>query len=120
MTIILIDVQMPIMDGFTATRAIREMERAHRVGHTLIVAMTAHASKDDEHRCPDAGMDAFISKPINLQANVVLINDLIKQKSCGGQLTGKCSRGLSCCNVDKKISSHDFSLFNQCDSNPFG
>ena len=63
--LILMDVQMPEMDGFEATAAIREMER--RTGsHAPIVAMTAHAMKSDQDRCLAAGMDDYISKPIHL------------------------------------------------------
>ena len=57
--LILMDVQMPHMDGFAATGSIREKEREGD-GHTLIVAMTAHAFPEDELRCRAAGMDAFI------------------------------------------------------------
>jgi PAS domain S-box-containing protein len=62
--LVLMDIQMPRLNGFEATRSIREKERV-RGGHTPIAAMTAHASKEDEQRCLDAGMDAFIPKPID-------------------------------------------------------
>ncbi|MBI5787442.1 MAG: response regulator [Candidatus Schekmanbacteria bacterium] len=62
--LILMDVQMPVMDGFTATAAIREMEKKSG-GHIPIVAVTAHAMKEDNERCLQAGMDAYISKPFN-------------------------------------------------------
>lgn len=78
--LILMDVQMPFMDGFAATRAIREEELAHGLGHTLIVAMTAHAAMGDEQRCIDAGMDAYVSKPIDLKASIALIGELIRQR----------------------------------------
>jgi two-component system sensor histidine kinase/response regulator len=62
--LVLMDVQMPEMDGFEATQTIREQEQ--RTGHHLpIVAMTAHAMKGDEERCLQAGMDGYVSKPIN-------------------------------------------------------
>ncbi len=61
--LILMDIQMPEMGGIEATTAIREMEK-ERGGHIPIIAMTAHAMKGDEKRCLDAGMDAYIAKPI--------------------------------------------------------
>jgi CheY-like chemotaxis protein len=62
--VVLMDVQMPEMDGFEATKAIRARELASG-GHVRIVAMTAHAMKGDGDRCLNAGMDAYLTKPIN-------------------------------------------------------
>jgi two-component system, sensor histidine kinase and response regulator len=64
--LLLMDIQMPEMDGLTATRKIREQENATGL-HLPIVAMTAHAMAGDREICIEAGMDGYITKPINLQ-----------------------------------------------------
>ena len=61
--VVLMDVQMPDMDGIEATRKIRENDRKSG-GHTPIIAMTAAAMKGDRERCMEAGMDAYVAKPI--------------------------------------------------------
>ncbi|MEO7653687.1 MAG: ATP-binding protein, partial [Bryobacteraceae bacterium] len=76
--VILMDIQMPDMDGLEATVAIRAQERqARQAGndrHVPIVALTAHVMKGDEERCMAAGMDAYVSKPIRAKelAEVIL------------------------------------------------
>jgi signal transduction histidine kinase/DNA-binding response OmpR family regulator len=63
--LVFMDVQMPEMDGFEATAAIREQERQRGQEHTLpIIALTAHAMKGDQDRCLAAGMNGYLSKPI--------------------------------------------------------
>ena len=61
--VILMDVQMPNLDGLGATRIIREKEEA-RGGHVAIIAMTAHTMPEDKAACFGAGMDDYLSKPI--------------------------------------------------------
>jgi two-component system, sensor histidine kinase and response regulator len=63
--LIFMDLQMPLIDGLRATQMIREKEQQGR-GHIPIVAMTAHAMKGDREKCLAAGMDGYLSKPINL------------------------------------------------------
>jgi signal transduction histidine kinase/CheY-like chemotaxis protein len=63
-SVVLMDCQMPVMDGFEATRILRSKEQTRRIP---IVALTARAMKEDEQRCLEAGMDAHLSKPIDVQ-----------------------------------------------------
>jgi signal transduction histidine kinase/CheY-like chemotaxis protein len=64
--LVLMDCQMPELDGYSATRAIRERENSGS-RHTPIIAMTANAMREDRARCLEAGMDGFIPKPIALE-----------------------------------------------------
>ena len=64
--LILMDIQMPEMDGLEASKYIRQQELALQRPQLAIVAMTANATADDQHRCSDAGMSDYISKPIQI------------------------------------------------------
>ena len=63
--IVLMDLQMPVMDGLTATRTIRELEAGHRAP-TPIVALTANAMSGQLERCMEAGMNGFLTKPLEI------------------------------------------------------
>src|SRR6185295_11975963 len=74
--VVFMDVQMPEMDGFEATKTIRNQE-ALSGAHIPIIAMTAHALKGDRERCLDAGMDDYVFKPINPNELVRVLQKLI-------------------------------------------
>ena len=110
--IVLMDVQMPGLDGITTTRVIRECERGGRPtvslderllaglkaamegGHVPIVAMTAHAFKEDMESCLEAGMDDYITKPFRLTDVVRVINQVLFPEG-GGRLPVDTARDRS-------------------------
>ncbi len=75
--LILMDVEMPAMDGMEATRRIREVEKSSG-GYVPIVAMTAHAMEGDRDRVMASGMDAYMSKPVDPDAIYEMVDHLIK------------------------------------------
>jgi CheY-like chemotaxis protein len=78
-SLLLLDVEMPVMDGFETTRQIRGFEGAKGSSRVPIVAMTAHALKGDREKCMIAGMDDYIPKPFNPhQLQAILIKYLTK------------------------------------------
>jgi two-component system, sensor histidine kinase and response regulator len=82
--LIFMDIQMPILDGFQATRRIRELETS-RGEHVPIVAMTAYAMREDMERCRKAGMDDFISKPFQPENILSILKNLVKIDAKGPQ-----------------------------------
>ena len=74
----LMDVQMPEMDGFEATAAVRARERVEG-GHLPIVALTAYAMKGDRERCLEAGMDAYVAKPVNADELFATLERLVPE-----------------------------------------
>lgn len=77
---ILMDIQMPGMDGFETTRAIRAYEAEHKRAAQFIVAMTAHVLKGDRERCLEAGMDDYIAKPFRVERLVQVLQLATRHK----------------------------------------
>ncbi|MFW5886435.1 MAG: response regulator [Bacteroidota bacterium] len=78
--IILMDVQMPVMDGITATQKIRELESSTN-SHTPIIAITANALAGDRENCINAGMNEYISKPFQIEDLIEKMKKLLNQSS---------------------------------------
>ena len=76
--VVLMDVQMPEMDGFEAVTKIREMEQ-RTGGHIPIIALTAHAMKGDRERCLEVGMDGYVSKPIRSKLLFDMIDTVLEE-----------------------------------------
>jgi two-component system, sensor histidine kinase and response regulator len=74
--LVLMDVQMPEMDGFEATQGIRQQEELTGT-HVPIIAMTAHAMKGDEECCLAAGMDGYVSKPVDVKKLFEVIQQVV-------------------------------------------
>lgn len=109
--LILMDIQMPEVDGFTATNQIRALGDDKK--DIPIVALTAHALMGDREKCMKAGMNDYISKPIIAQDLVNKIDDLLKvNKNNNKPANGKSKRDNSIFDFDrlKKVSMGDFSF----------
>lgn len=78
--LVLMDVQMPRMDGIEAAMAIREIEKKCKT-HIPIIAMTAHAMKGDRERCLEAGMDGYVAKPIQIEELNRILENVSEEKS---------------------------------------
>ena len=79
--LILMDIQMPVMDGITATQRIRQQETALGESRNTIVALTADAFAEDRQRCLQAGMDDFLTKPVDIAAITRLLHRWLPQAS---------------------------------------
>jgi CheY-like chemotaxis protein len=74
------DCQMPIMDGYEATRQIRQIEQGESLERTPVMAMTANAFRETKERCFECGMDDFLTKPIKLDGLSMAIEKLLSER----------------------------------------
>lgn len=101
--VILMDVQMPVMDGYQATAAIRALENP-LARATPIVAMTAHAMRGDRERCLEAGMDSYVAKPVDVNQLTEVVETIgcIDRPENGEPKPADGERKLSCESKEKK------------------
>ena len=85
--LVLMDVQMPVMDGLSATATIRGLERESGRARVPIIALTAHAMAADRARCLQAGMDAHLAKPFKTEELLALVGHLTKAQFVDGPLS---------------------------------
>jgi two-component system sensor histidine kinase/response regulator len=78
--VVLMDLQMPVLDGLRATAAIRKEEISSQ-RHLPIIAMTAHAMQGERERCLEAGMDAYISKPVQENELIAMVEEIAQSNS---------------------------------------
>lgn len=74
--LVLMDIQMPVMDGYEATRRIRHLARAEHAS-IPIIAMTANAFDEDRRAALECGMDGFVSKPLDLKELISVLNSVL-------------------------------------------
>ena len=77
--VVLMDCNMPVLDGFDATRRIRDREKELKLRHLPIIALTSMTLPGSEKQCLEAGMDAHIPKPVTVKALRAIIDELRKQ-----------------------------------------
>ena len=115
---VLMDCQMPVMDGYTATQAWRAIEKAKGLPHMPVIAMTANAMAEDRQKCLDAGMDDYLSKPVDRKLMQQIMMKWLKKetsqkpianiKGAGEQVASKQATLLN----EDKSSSLDYEIVN--------
>jgi len=89
--LVLMDIQMPVMDGYAAVRLIRAWERKHRLAATPVLALTASTLDDDIRRALDAGCDRHIAKPVRKAALLAAIHETLASAAASDAETARVS-----------------------------
>ncbi len=79
--VVLMDCQMPVLDGYEATRQLRQREQVQQHRHTPVIGLTAFAMESDRQKCLDAGMDDYISKPVRIHQLKTLLERYVRSPS---------------------------------------
>jgi len=108
--LVLMDCQMPEMDGYEATRRLREQERPG--DHIPVIAMTASAMKGDRERCLAAGMDDYLSKPVIRENLLSVLNRWLRPPDANGEAHA-CSGGPPCAALPEEVAPVDLSVLRQ-------
>jgi CheY-like chemotaxis protein len=83
--LVLMDVQMPVMDGWMATECVRAWEREHDLSRLPIVALSAGAFEEDRQHCIAVGMDDFLAKPVKLDELVAILHRWLRHSAVVGE-----------------------------------
>ena len=107
--VVLMDVQMPELGGFEATACIREREKSTGQ-HIPVIAMTAHALKGDRERCLEAGMDAYVSKPIQAPLLFEAIDSVVPNPALAASVPEKLPEDEAAPAASVKVFDHEAAL----------
>ncbi|MGO9527635.1 MAG: response regulator [Verrucomicrobiia bacterium] len=107
--VVLMDVQMPELGGFEATACIREREKSTGQ-HIPVIAMTAHALKGDRERCLEAGMDAYVSKPIQAPLLFEAIDSVVPNPALAASVPEKLPEDEAAPAARVKVFDHEAAL----------
>lgn len=110
--LIFMDCQMPTMDGYTATKKIRELEHSKNLKHNIIIALTANAMKGDMEKCFDAGMDDYLSKPIKEILLQKMMSKWIEQEVINSDSMENTAKDEDESNANSELQILDLKPFN--------
>jgi PAS domain S-box-containing protein len=111
--LVLMDVQMPKMDGLETTRHIRDIQSAVLDHNIPIIAMTAHAMQGDHERCMASGMNDYISKPVDLQALAEVLNRWLPDKTSKNLIPTHAKPMSQVAQTEKRLQTIEIRIFDK-------